>query len=217
MLSSRVGVVLTILLLAACRSVPFPEYTVLEDESARHAMHARLVEYALSPNTIHRAALSIRGEELIVTLLMELEAPDSFKLAAVTDLGVTLFSATRNAEGMEIHQVGPGMPERFLRDYLIPDLAAGCLTPTLNDCELVQLEGESRALHYRLSSDDVLLHDDPASGPIRLERGRAGRSWAVLNKSVGSNVGAGSTALSIVNQDGLYRARIEIAAWGSGH
>jgi hypothetical protein len=209
---------LTLALLAscACSGVPFPEFTPLESESSRLFLHGALASYQSQPRVVERATFEIgRGgagvEEFALTLYAVCEEPRSLRLAAVSDLGATIFGLVWSSAGLELLHESPNFPEPLLEE-LARDQAAALFTPDLVDVELVRLEDGRSALYYEDFGSEHLVFLGESDGRLHMHRGEDGelRSMIVL---LGDGV---IERIDVTTISEAYSARVQVEAWEVG-
>jgi|GEM_PF-3530982 len=200
--------VLGLLGLASCASTPFPETTLLESEGTRAFLIGELRERQSRTRLVERATIERGGEAVALTLYADRSVPGELRLAAVSDLGATVFSATWLRGELEVLHASEGFPEAFL-ERLVPDQAVGLIAPPAEDVELVRLEDGRAALHYELFGSEVLAFVGEERGVLELRRGEDSELLTELELH-GEGV-AGELRLSA--SDGSYAGRFTLADW----
>ena len=208
---------LTLSVLGGCSGVPFPEFAPLELESSRVFLHETLARYQSQPRVVERATFEFdRGqagiEEVALTLYAVSEEPGSLRLAAISDLGATIFGVEWTPAGLEVLHESPNFPAPLLEE-IARDQAAALLTPDLAQAELVRLEDGRTALHYEAFGSEHLASVGEGDGCLHLQRGEGGdlRSTILL-------VGDGATErIEVTTSSGAYAARLVVEAWEAGN
>lgn len=196
------------LLLSACSGVPFPEHSPLVSESQREFLHARLSAGQSSTKLIERATLTLRGEELVMTLYAECSAPDELRLAAVSDLGATIFSVEWLSGEMNVQHASEGFPDGLL-EQIVSDQVVALLTPDVSDVQSVRMAEGRTAIHYSMAENEVLAFVGEGRGVLQLERG-AGGDWLATIELHGSG---GTEEIDVRATDGSYSGHFELAPW----
>ena len=197
-------------LCAGCAGTPLPESTPIESEEVRIFLHGRLVEYQSQPRVIERATMSLGGEEYALTLYAAREDGGRLRLAAVSDLGTTLFGVEVGPRGVVVLQTTEDFPGKMLERIAL-DQAVALVPPLLAEVRPVRLADGQTAVAYEHFGCEVLACVAKGEGRLRLWRGRDGelRSTLLLG---GERV---LEVLEIEAVDGSYSAWIDVEPWGS--
>lgn len=195
-------------MLSACAGVPFPEHTPFESASQQDFLHARLSEVQSTPHFVERVTLEMRGEESVLTLYADGVAPGELRLAAVSDLGATIFSVEWLSGELEVLHASEALPPSFLEEF-VADHVIALLTPPAKGCRLVRVVDGATALRYELFGEEALAFVGEGEGVLQLERGRDGNHRTTIE--LGASQGLETIELEAV--DGSYRASIQIAPW----
>jgi len=206
----RVQLLIGLAICAGCAGTPFPESTPIESEEVRIFLHGRLVEYQSQPRVVERATMTLGGEEYALTLYAACEDGERLRLAAVSDLGTTLFGVEVGPRGVEVLQTTEGFPDRVLKRIAL-DQAVALVPPLRGEVRPVRLADGQTAVAYGHFGCEVLACVAEGEGRLRLWRGRDGelRSTLVLG---GARV---LEVLEVDAADGSYAARIDVEPWGS--
>jgi len=204
----RVQLLIGLAICAGCAGTPFPESTPIESEEVRIFLHGRLVEYQSQPRVVQRATMTLGGEEHALTLYTVCEDGERLRLAAVSDLGTTLFSAEVAPGGVQVLQATEGFPAKILESIVLDQVVA-LVPPLREEVRSVRLADGQTALAYGHFGCEVLACVAEGEGRLRLWRGRDGelRSTLVLG---------GDRMLEVLEVDAAddsYAARIDVGPW----
>lgn len=199
---------------AACGSVPFPSYSPIEDA----ALSTRLLEASpgnrLPRQQVQRASYRFASGEVLLTQYLVFEPPAALRVAAVSDLGGTVFSVEHGDGGTTVLQASPGFPEDLLLEQLIPDLLVALSRPDREECEAVRLQDGRGAVHYHLGESEVLLQEAVGEiGVLRLVRGERGASCSVVDFAAADEERSCPAFLRVVNSAARYEVVIEVRPW----
>lgn len=205
-----------------CHTTSFPAHTVRDDPAQRAELHGRLMELRPPARSMHRA-IFVRGrDQVALTMYTDYQAPDSMKIAAVSDLGTTVFQLELTSTGVNVLHETSAFPASFLENYLLPDLLAVYAIPPVADCQLVQVElGEgATALAWSvidpLGSSRVLAYDSGSAQLQQYQRGRDGEVLSELELSTATPARAGEPAriqLHLTSAAAPYTANLVITPW----
>jgi hypothetical protein len=197
-----------LLALAGCSGVPFPEFEPVESESSRLFLHASLSNYQAQARVIERATFVLGGEEVVLTLYAVSEGPRSLRLAALSDLGSTVFGFEWTPSGLEVLQSSPNFQPALVAE-IARDQALALLPPSLDVVELVRLQDGRTALYYEAFGSEVLASVGAAGGSLQLECGQGGDSSSTILL-----LGDGFTEqIEVRTRSEAYSARMQVGPW----
>lgn len=202
----------------SCHSTPAPKHSAVDDPATRDALRAHLSSVRPPMKTVQRA-LFVRGQDQVsLTMYTDFEEPRSMKLAAVSDLGVTVFQLEATSASVQVLHESSAFPASFLENYLLPDLLAVWAIPPAGECELVHVErGDGvKALAYADGDSRVLGYEAGASGLQQYERTRDGEVLSEIELSQVPAATAGDPQrykLRITSGVGSYTANLVVSEW----
>jgi len=187
---------LWLLLFAACRAAPFPA-TVPTPAAEPPALPIPRVDRAEL-----RAVCRGPGFGAAFSLVAASRGGDELRLAALDDLGGTLFAAVHAAGRVEVRTASPRLPPE-LADTLTLALAAALRPPELAAVRLA----DGTPGGYAARGDAQLLYGTAADG-VRIWCGRAGRLLATVDLT------AGPAGLGVHFRDVASGTTVDAAAVG---
>jgi len=199
---------------AACGSVPFPSYSPIEDPSLSTRLLAAFPGDRLPRQQVQRASYRFATGEVLLTQYLVFEPPAALRVAAVSDLGGTVFSVEHGDGGTTVLQASPGFPEDLLLEQLVPDLLVALARPDGEECQAVRLQDGRDALHYRLGESEVLLRESVGEVEVlRLVRGRDGASCSIIDFAPADVERDRPAFLQVVNTAAPYEVVLEVSPW----
>ena len=166
-----------IVLVAACRGTPMPQFEPAQDQQAARSLRERYPA-PQTATTTQRWILATRGSEFFFTLYVAAQPPHELRVAAVSDLGTTLMEATCDENGVVVVRESSGMDARMIEDLLLY-LRALFLGPA-PEAALVRLADARLALHggHALYLPQAILvgRDGRQAGLLTIEQQEKGRA-----------------------------------------
>lgn len=170
-------------LLGACFAPLAPRAEPLTDPAARDRLAVVLLPPFRAERLVIRAVLQRNDVESNATVYFRASAPDALEIAAIGDLGGTLFEATIRGDQIALGARSPLLEEEFLRDQLLPDLAAAFVPLSRDAASAVKLgDGDTglRAVRPAALGGEVRTFAEVPPAPRIVERVRSGRKAARL-------------------------------------
>jgi hypothetical protein len=164
------GALLAALACVACRGAPLPAFEVTRDEAAHRALVADLLPARPAGSMVQRWLLDARGTEFVFTLYVRLEPPDSMAIAALSDLGGTLASATWAAGAIAVDPPSTAFPA----EHILRALAPVYLPGPAGEHEVVRLADATLGLRRDRDDEETLRWRD-AAGRVHVVAGERGR------------------------------------------
>ncbi len=141
------------LCLTACHSA-LPELHSITDTEREAEMKAAYIP--AGPARVHaRAVLRIPGQESDLSLLFEVRPPATLTLAALDDLGGTLFQAKRKGEVSTLLRASPLLPPDLIQQGILEDLALAFLAPASASLELRARPDQSMVLRGLIPPHEI--------------------------------------------------------------
>ena len=121
---------------AGCGSVPYDDGRLLDEPALGRQMQAYLDHVYPERFTVVQRSVLTRGDsQSALTLGVNVDRPaDALEMAALTDIGATVFKARWSASaGAEVMANPVGMPKRAITHVYLPDAVRLYLRPAVGD------------------------------------------------------------------------------------
>ncbi|MFT7670048.1 MAG: hypothetical protein ACI8X5_002755 [Planctomycetota bacterium] len=197
-----------LLILGSCSSIPFPTHEPQANEDSRAYLHQAVLRNQFGSRLVERAVLRIRGEDVVLTIYADGSTPGEWMLAAVSDMGATVFSVHWKEGEMDVQASSPIFSGNFLEQFIADQISA-LMSPSLEDVTLVQLEDGQSALYYELYDCQVLVSFGEDQGVLHLSRGEDGALYSTIELRGSADV----SPLVIRASDHSYSGTFEITPW----